>query len=183
MIFKELGISIVDADLVAREVVVQGSPALAEIAHHFGLDILLKDGTLDRARLREIVFHHPDEKAWLESLLHPVIRGRIIEQLQAATSHYSILVSPLLLETDQHKLVHRILLIDVPQAVQIERTVQRDAVKEEQVRQILMAQAPRDYKLNRADDIIVNDQDLAYLRSEVCRLHQSYLQRAASHEP
>ncbi len=182
-IFEQLGITVVDADLVAREVVVQGSPALVEIAHHFGLDILLPDGNLNRARLREIVFNHPDEKAWLEELLHPIIRSQIIQQLNASRSRYTILSSPLLIETDQHKLVHRVLLIDIPESLQIARTTQRDNVASEQVEKIMATQAKRDYKKGKADDIIVNDRDMAHLQDEVSRYHQIYLQQAVAHEP
>src|SRR3989338_6241173 len=123
--FQQLGIAVVDADVVAREVVVPGSPALAQIAEHFGAQILDHSGALDRAQLRKIIFSNPSEKSWLETLLHPLIRTEILRQLEQAHSPYAILVSPLLFETGQHLLVDRTLLIDAPEALQVSRATAR----------------------------------------------------------
>jgi dephospho-CoA kinase len=173
--FVDLGVHLVDADNAARWVVEPGRPALAQIAEHFGAGVLQADGTLNRSALRELIFKDPQQRVWLEGLLHPLIREEIRQYLARAESAYAILVSPLLLETSQHQMVQRVLVIDVPESVQIERTVLRDRTNEEQVRAILMAQASREERLNRADDVIVNDRDPAWLKSEVERLHHFYL--------
>ncbi|WP_282367047.1 dephospho-CoA kinase [Pseudomonas sp. PS02290] len=173
--FMELGVHLVDADNVARWVVEPGRPALTQIAEHFGPSVLQADGTLNRSALRELIFKDPQQRVWLESLLHPLIREEIRQYLARAASAYAILVSPLLLETSQHQMVQRVLVIDVPESVQIERTVLRDKSNEEQVRAILKAQASREERLSRADDVIVNDRDPAWLKSEVERLHHFYL--------
>lgn len=173
--FVDLGVHLVDADHAARWVVEPGRPALAQIAEHFGPSVLQADGTLNRSALRELIFKDPQQRVWLESLLHPLIREEIRQYLARAESAYAILVSPLLLETSQHQMVQRVLVIDVPESVQIERTVLRDKSNEEQVRAILKAQASREERLSRADDVIVNDRDPAWLKSEVERLHHFYL--------
>jgi len=173
--FVELGVHLVDADNAARWVVEPGRPALAQIAEHFGDGVLQADGTLNRAALRELIFKDPQQRVWLEGLLHPLIREEIRQYLARAESPYAILVSPLLLETTQHQMVQRVLVIDVPEALQIERTVLRDKTNEEQVRAILKAQTTREHRLSQADDVIVNDRDPAWLKSEVERLHNFYL--------
>jgi dephospho-CoA kinase len=173
--FIDLGVHLVDADNAARWVVEPGRPALAQIAEHFGAGVLQADGTLNRSALRELIFKDPQQRVWLEGLLHPLIREEIRQYLARAESAYAILVSPLLLETSQHQMVQRVLVIDVPESVQIERTVMRDKTNEEQVRAILKAQASRDERLRRADDVILNDRDPAWLKSEVERLHHFYL--------
>jgi dephospho-CoA kinase len=173
--FIDLGVHLVDADNAARWVVEPGRPALAQIAEHFGAGVLQADGTLNRSALRELIFKDPQQRVWLEGLLHPLIREEIRQYLARAESAYAILVSPLLLETSQHQMVQRVLVIDVPESVQIERTVLRDRTNEEQVRAILQAQASREERLSRANDVIVNDRDPAWLKSEVERLHHFYL--------
>ena len=173
--FVDLGVHLVDADNAARWVVEPGRPALAQIAQHFGPSVLQADGTLNRSALRELIFKDPQQRVWLESLLHPLIREEIRQYLTRAESAYAILVSPLLLETSQYQMVQRVLVIDVPESVQIERTVLRDKTNEEQVRAILKVQASREERLSRADDVIVNDRDPAWLKSEVERLHHFYL--------
>ncbi len=181
--FETLGVAVIDADVVAREVVEPGMPALRVIADRFGDSILTVDGALDRAALRQIVFADPAQRQWLESLLHPLIRQRIQDQLAAANGPYVILVSPLLLETDQRKLVNRVLLIDVPEALQIQRTMQRDSNSQQQVEAIVATQSARAFKQAQADDIIVNDHDLSHLHAQVEAQHQRYLKLAAeSHE-
>ena len=173
--FIQLGIDLVNADQAARWVVEPGRPALAQIAEHFGADILQADGSLDRAALRARIFQDAGEHRWLERLLHPLIRQEIIEVLARATSPYAILESPLLIESGQSQLCQRVLVIDVPEAVQISRTVSRDGNDEAQVRAIMAAQASREERLAKADDVIVNDRDLAWLQQEVERLHRFYL--------
>lgn len=176
--FAELGVNIIDADIVAREVVEPGSKALKSIAKHFGNDILLNDGSLNRANLRQRIFSSPEEKSWLENLLHPIIRQEIKHQLSQSNSAYTILVSPLLFETDQQELVDRTLLIDVPEELQIIRASQRDNNSAEQIQKIIDSQLPRNVKLKKADDVICNDKAIEYLKSEIEKIHSYYLELA-----
>ena len=180
--FSRLGITIVDADVAARTVVEAGKPALKEIALHFGTEILLPSGELDRAALRAIIFKQADQRVWLEKLTHPLIREEIITGLEQAKSPYVILASPLLIESNQYKLTHRVLVVDTPEELQIKRTVKRDHNSEEQVRSIINAQSPRKKRLSFADDIIVNDQDLPYLHSQVNVFHERYLKLSQDNE-
>ena len=175
--FGALGVHWVDADDVAREVVEPGMPALTAIADHFGQDILTDNGALDRARLRQIVFEQPEQRAWLESLLHPVIREELIRQLHPAdyTLPYVLLVSPLLLETDQHNLVEQVLVVDVPVDVQIERTMARDTNSREQVERIIAAQMPREQRVSRADAVIDNNQPTEKVAADVRTLHERFV--------
>ena len=176
-LFGELGVHWVDADDVAREVVEPGTPALERIAKHFGEQILTSEGALDRAQLRGIVFQQPEERAWLESLLHPIIRDELIRQLNPENYQlpYVLLVSPLLLETDQHELVDRIFVIDVPKDVQLERTMARDTNSREQVERIIAAQISREDRLARADEVIDNDRPLDDVTRQVRELHERLL--------
>ncbi|WP_193073970.1 dephospho-CoA kinase [Pseudomonas sp. FME51] len=169
------GIHVVDADIKSRVVVEPGRPALHQIVDRFGDAVLQQDGSLNRAVLRERVFQDPDERRWLEQLLHPLIREEIVSDLASAGSPYALLVSPLLVESGQYQMTRRILVVDVPEALQIARTTLRDKVPEEQVRAILQAQAKREERLRHADDVITNDRDLAALHQQVDQLHQYYL--------
>ena len=175
------GINVVDADLAARLVVEPGQPALDAIRQRFGDGVIQNDGTLDRRALRNIVFADSSARKDLEAITHPAIGAEIVRQLNASTSPYTLLVSPLLLESSQHKLANRILLIDVPEAVQLSRTTSRDKVAEVQVRAIMAAQMPREEKRRRADDIVMNDADLATLHRQLDALHDNYLKMAKSH--
>tara|TARA_Y100000296_G_C5089720_1_gene214230 strand:- start:195 stop:785 length:591 start_codon:yes stop_codon:yes gene_type:complete len=174
--FRDQGIVVVDADIVAREVVEPGQPALLAIKQRYGSEALHDDGTLNRAWLRAKVFAEPDERKWLESQTHPRIRDSIIAQLKAATSPYAILESPLLFESGQSELVARTLVIDVPEEIQVERACSRDGNEEEQIRRIIAAQIPRSERLQRADDAVDNSGNLEALYSQLEPLHQSYLQ-------
>jgi len=173
--FEQLGITVVDADIAARTVVAAGRPALNAIAQRFGASILLPNGELNRPALRKIVFAEPSQRQWLESLTHPLIREEILHGLRSATSPYVILVSPLLIESGQFHLVQRILVVDVPEAIQLERTCQRDQNSEAQVKAIMAAQLDRQARLAKADDIIDNHLGFEHLDAEVQRLHASYL--------
>tara|TARA_R110002072_G_scaffold99983_7_gene220017 strand:- start:17694 stop:18299 length:606 start_codon:yes stop_codon:yes gene_type:complete len=176
--FKSLGANIVDADIVAREVVEPGNPAFISIIEHFGNSILQDDKYLDRAQLRQIIFAKPAEKQWLEDLLHPIIRQEIKKQLNNSNSLYTILVSPLLFETDQSNMVNRTLLIDVPSDIQLERASKRDDNSRQQIQKIIDSQLPRDVKLKKANDVICNDKDLAELEKKVKEQHAFYLRLA-----
>ena len=173
--FAALEIDLIDADVAAREVVAPGTTALAEIVEHFGTDILMADGSLDRRGLRRIIFHQKQEKHWLETLLHPLIRRWLTQQISDRRSAYCLLISPLLLETGQAEMVDRILVVDVSVETQIARTLARDGGEESTVRAIIAAQIGRNQRLEHGDDIIDNDLPLQTLRQRVETLHQQYL--------
>lgn len=177
-LFSEQGVTIVDADIAAREVVKQGCPALLEIRSHFGNDVINPDGALDRKALRQRVFDDEAERLWLETLLHPLIKQRIQEQLKQAKSDYAILSSPLLLETDQHEMTNRILVVDVPEAFQLDRASARDQNNREQIKAIIATQMDRETRCAQADDIILNDSTEEALREKVLSLHHDYLKLA-----
>ncbi|ENV10804.1 dephospho-CoA kinase [Acinetobacter higginsii] len=176
--FESQGISVVDADIVAREVVEPGQPALQAIQQAFGDWVLLEDGSLDRRALREHIFQFPEARQNLENITHPAIRQSIIQQLQQAESPYVILVSPLLFETNQHELVQHTLLVDADEQTQLQRASQRDGQSEQQIRKIIAAQMSRTQKQQLADDIVINDGLLEHLHQQLKPLHFSYLQRA-----
>lgn len=176
--FASLGIEIVDADVIARDVVAIGSDGLNAIVKHFGNAILLDDGSLNRAKLRDIIFADPEQKNWLNNLLHPLIRQNITAQLNAATSPYVVLSAPLLFENKLDALCNHTLLVDVPVEVQLERTAARDSVSTEQVKSIIAAQMSRDDKLKKAASILDNHREINVVLADVEVLHQSFLQQA-----
>ncbi|MCG9789620.1 dephospho-CoA kinase [Vibrio mediterranei] len=168
-------IDLVDADLVAREVVEVGSAGLDALTQHFGVGILQEDGSLNRGALRERIFANEDEKLWVNNLLHPMIRERMQSQLDASISPYTLFVVPLLIENGLQTMTDRVLVVDVCEETQIYRTMTRDGVPESQVRSILKAQVDRETRLLHADDVIDNNTDNAQLLSQVTELHQKYL--------
>ena len=176
--FTALEIDLVDADVAAREVVAPGTPALAEIVEHFSPDILMADGSLDRRKLRRVIFHQEQEKHWLETLLHPPIRRWLTQQISDRRSAYCLLISPLLLETGQAEMVDRILVVDVSVETQISRTLARDGGEERTARAIIEAQIGRSQRLEHGDDIIDNELPVQSLRQRVQKLHQQYLTMA-----
>ncbi len=176
--FADFGIAIVDADVASRIVVEPGRPALAAIADRFGPDMLLADGTLNRPAMRREIFSDPEKKRWLETLLHPLINAEVHHQLEQATSPYAIFVSPLLVEGTHGSLCNRVLVVDVPEEVQLARTMARDDNDAEQVKRIIASQASREQRLARADDVIENTGTLTELRTKVEALHRRYLQLA-----
>ena len=180
--FETQGINVVDADIVAREIVEKGQPALAQIQSAFGDWVILESGELNRKALREHIFQHPSARQQLEDITHPAIRQSIIAQLAQASSPYVILVSPLLFETNQHLLTQRTLLIDASIELQIQRASQRDGQSVEQIENIIQAQMPRDRKLDLADDIAVNDGHLEHLYTQLQKLHLHYLELSLSIE-
>ena len=177
--FEAQGIAVVDADIVAREVVDIGQPALQQIQQAFGDWVLLENGSLNRRALREHIFQSPEARKTLENITHPAIRTSIIQQLHAAQSPYAILVSPLLFETNQHELTQHTLLIDAAIELQIQRASQRDGQNVEQIQKIIAAQMPREQKCAMADDIVLNDGELEHLYAHLTPLHEKYLQMAA----
>ncbi|CDH24683.1 dephospho-CoA kinase [Xenorhabdus bovienii] len=179
-VFSSLGVPLIDADIIAREVVAPGSSALQAIAEHFGTDILLPDGSLNRVLLRQKIFAVPTEKQWINALLHPLIHTETQQQLSQVTAPYAIWVVPLLIENNLMHLADRILVVDVPPEVQISRTMTRDGVSREQVENILAAQANRHERLEKADDVIFNHHNEQDIISRVVELHQQYLKQAES---
>lgn len=173
------GIDVVDADRVAREIVAAGEPALDAIRRHFGEAVILPDGTLDRPALRARVFADPQQRAALEAITHPAIRERILQHLQAGSSPYILLVSPLLFETGQASFCQRTLVIDVDEATQRTRASSRDGVSAAQIDSIIAAQLPREERLKRADDIVVNHGEREDLFLQLDDLHRRYLDMAA----
>lgn len=177
--FEAQGIAVVDADIVAREIVDIGQPALQQIREAFGDWVLLQDGSLNRRALRDHIFQSPEARKTLENIIHPAIRTSIIQQLHAAQSPYAILVSPLLFETNQHELTQHTLLIDAAIELQIQRASQRDGQNVEQIQKIIAAQMPREQKCAMADDIVLNDGELEHLYAHLTPLHEKYLKMAA----
>ncbi len=180
--FARLGITVVDADLASRVVVQPGQPALQDIADHFGPGVLLPDGSLNRPALRAIVFADQEARKVLERITHPRIAEEISRQLAASTSPYTILVSPLLFESGQHRFANRTVLVDTTEALQQQRAARRDSVSEEQIKAIMAVQMSREDRLARADDVLLNDGDLAHLHAAVEALHQRYLALAAEQD-
>lgn len=180
------GISIVDSDMIAREIVQPGQPAWRAIREHFGEQAIQgsgpQQGQLDRAWLRQQIFADPSQRQWLEQLTHPLIRQRTLASLQAATSAYVVLASPLLLESGQKTLVQRVLVIDVPADVQEQRAGLRDGNSAEQIRAIMAAQISRAERLQQADDIADNSATPQHLQQQLDNLHQQYLALASQHK-
>lgn len=177
--FAELGINVVDADVIARQVVKPGSPALKAIAERFGAEMILADGSLNRRLLREHIFASPRDKSWLNGLLHPLIHQQTQQEMAQATSPYVLWVVPLLVENELYRKADRVLVIDVPVETQILRTMQRDGVTREHAENILAAQATREARLAVADDVIDNNGAPDAIASDVARLHTAYLEYAS----
>lgn len=176
--FEALAVPVLDADQVARDVVAPGSYGLAEIATRFGADFILPSGELDRRRLREHVFADPQARRALEAITHPLIRQRMQGWLAAQRTPYCILSVPLLVEGTTAQLVDRVLVVDAPEALQVERLMQRDAIDTTLAAQMLSAQASRDTRLARADDVLLNTGSVDDARAAVAELHRFYLDLA-----
>lgn len=184
--FAKQGVVVADADLLAREVVAPGEPALAAVVERFGRDVLQADGQLDRAALRVRVFGDPDQRRTLEAILHPAIRARLEAICRAAPGPYAIATVPLLTEGGgraAYPWLHRILVVDTPAAVQKARLMQRDGIDATLADQMMAAQASRAERLALADDIVVNDGDIAHLQRAADALHRRYLALAGAMPP
>ena len=179
-LFVALGATLVDTDVLAREVVAPGSPLLGEIARHFGAEVLQADGALDRAQLRQRVFADPAERRWLEALTHPVIRALTDQRCDSATGKYVIVAIPLLVETSGADRFDRVLVVDCAPELQIARLQARDGATRAQAERMLAAQASREQRLAVANDVIVNDGDIAALRDQVAKLHRQYSAAASA---
>ncbi|HDM8412056.1 TPA: dephospho-CoA kinase [Yersinia enterocolitica] len=178
--FANLGVPLVDADIIARQVVEPGMPALMEIASRYGETILHTDGTLNRAALRKKIFSGPQEKAWLNSLLHPLIQQETQSQLANIDEPYVLWVVPLLVENGLHHRANRVLVVDVAPEIQLARTMARDGITRQQAEDILASQVSRQQRLACADDIIDNSGNPIVIAPQVTLLHQQYLKLAAA---
>jgi dephospho-CoA kinase len=177
-LFAALGVSIVDTDLLAREVVAPGTPLLSEIAAHFGAGILGADGALDRRALRERVFADAAERRWLEERTHPAIRALTDQRCEEAPGPYSMVAIPLLVETGGADRFDRVLVVDCPPELQLSRLMARDGITREAAQRMLSAQVSREARLSAADDVIRNDGDIGALRDQVAGLHREYVAAA-----
>ncbi|MEM6512419.1 MAG: dephospho-CoA kinase [Pseudomonadota bacterium] len=174
--FSELGVPVIDTDIIAREVVKPGSAGLEGIRERFGSGVLDDDGTLNRAVLRAVVFADPAKREVLEAILHPLIRAETVRQAEAAGGDYQVIVVPLLVESPLKAFVDRVLLVDCSEETQIRRLLARDGGDEASARQILAAQASREQRLAIADDVIGNENTLQDLQTAVAELHRRYCQ-------
>ena len=172
--FESLGVPIIDMDRIARQIVEPGQPALTQIKQAFGEKTVAAGGQLNRQQLSKIIFDSAEKRHQLEAILHPLIRQETARQLAELKSPYCIVVIPLLLESEQRSLVDRVLVVDVPESLQITRTMQRDGISAAQVRKILAAQVGRDSRLNAADDVIDNSAAMEDIRHRVDELDQQY---------
>ncbi|OJF69024.1 dephospho-CoA kinase [Alteromonas sp. V450] len=178
--FERLGIDIVDADVVARDVVDVGTQGLSEIEMYFGKGILLDDGTLNRAALRDRVFSNSDAKEWLNNLLHPLIRARMQHLIELSTSQYCILSVPLLVENKLTTLCDKVVVVDCPTSTQLERAMLRDGSSEKTIKSIMASQASRETRLNAADYVLHNNTTLSALADQVNTLHATLLTLSAN---
>lgn len=176
--FRELGVPVIDADEISRELVAPGSPILARIRDTFGAHLIDASGQLRRNLLRKQIFDDPKSRQELESILHPAIRETMAQRVAELNCNYVILVIPLLLETGQQEMVDRILVIDVAESKQLERVRQRDESTTEEVELIIRSQYPRQSRLQAADDVISSDQEMLSLREDINKMHRKYLQLA-----
>ena len=175
-LFADLGIPIIDTDAIAHQLVSPGQDALVQITAAFGNDMIKTDGSLDRGRLRDLVFNNPEKREALEAILHPLIRQTALAQIDKLDCAYCVLVVPLLVEKGWYTMVNRVLLVDAPVELQRDRVKQRSGLSDEQLDAIMRQQATREERLAFADDVIVNDKSLQHIESEVKQLHRKYLE-------
>ncbi|GHB72477.1 dephospho-CoA kinase [Psychrosphaera saromensis] len=177
--FEKLNVVVVDADVVAREVVAVNSPALMQIVNEFGPDILLSTGELNRVKLREIIFSDEQSKQTLNAIMHPAIRNELIQQLIHAKSSYVILSAPLLFENKLDKLTDKVVVVDVPEHVQVNRASSRDDVEQEQIKAIMASQFSREQRNEKADYLVANEHDISLLAKQVIKLNTEFLRLSA----
>lgn len=179
-LFAARGIPVIDTDVISRQLLEPGELAYCQVCGHFGDAILQSDGSIDRKRLREIVFNDRDAKSWLETMLHPLIFQRSLDAIQdSGDAAYVLVVVPLLFETNFQSLVDRVLAVDCPAETQIERLVRRDAIETDLAQKMLEQQLQNKERLARAHDVIENRDDGGDLERQVDRLHRRYLELAA----
>jgi dephospho-CoA kinase len=179
-LFSELGIPVIDADRIARELVEPGTDAYAEVVRTFGKDVVSAEGPLDRKRLRDIVFDDPGQRKQLEAILHPRVRDEIVRRVADLAAPYCLIVIPLLVESGMQDLVDRVLVVTASPEVRIERVVARDGISADQARSIMDAQADEELRIGEADDVLNNEGDRAELRDAVSALHRRYQQLVVS---
>lgn len=177
-LFAKHGVPVIDADAIARDITQPGLPAYDAILSRYSAVILQDNRSLNRDLLRKIIFTDPAERAWLEKLLHPIIRQRMEESIKGLSAPYCIVVIPLLVESGPYPFIDRILVIDTPESKQLERVAVRDQTKSQQVEAILLTQAPRQQRLEAANDVIMNEGTLTELAMRIDLMHQAYLQLA-----
>jgi dephospho-CoA kinase len=181
--FTELGVPVIDADAAARAVVMPDTPGLAAVGQRFGPGVVAANGELDRRALRDLVFRDPASRRDLEALLHPLIRAEMERSAELAAGPYVVMAIPLLVEGGSSDRVDRVLVVDVEEAVQLQRVMARDGCTLEQARAILASQASRSARLAAADDVLLNTGSVTDLRQAVDHLHQRYLRLAETHRP
>lgn len=181
--FADLGVPVIDTDVIAREVVAKGAPALVQIRADFGDEVFDDDGMLDRNAMRRLVFSDDSKRRQLEGILHPRIREAAVAQARAVTDPYMIIVVPLLVGSPMQEFMDRVLVVDCSEDVQLSRLKARDTENEEQARRMLAAQASQAERLAIADDVVRNDTDLDETRRKVTALHQQYLELSDSNRP
>ncbi|NOX75695.1 MAG: dephospho-CoA kinase [Gammaproteobacteria bacterium] len=178
--FEQQGAPVIDADVIVHQLLEPGQPALAEIAAHFGPKFLRADGSVDRDKMREQIFSDDTQRQKLEAILHPRAREELLRQIQQLDADYCIASVPLLIESGWSGLVHRILVVDLPRELQIQRTLERDPLTVQQIEAVLNTQVDRQTRLAVADDIITNTGNKASLKKQVAQLHRDYLQLAST---
>jgi dephospho-CoA kinase len=178
-VFSEFGVPVIDADSISHELVQPGQSALQAIVKSFGVEVLNSEGRLRRDYLRQVIFDDPESRKKLEAIIHPLVFKEITRRLDLVDFPYCVLSSPLLLESRSAYKVDRILVIDAPEELQVERASLRDKSKQAEIRKIIKAQASRQQRLAMADDVIVNDKDLSFLKEQLETLHKKYMKMAA----
>lgn len=179
-LFSELGVPVIDADRIARELVEPGTEAYEEVVATFGKDIVSADGSLDRKQLGDLVFHDPKQRKRLEAILHPRVRDAIVREVQTLSAAYCVIVVPLLIESGMQDLVHRILVVSAPRGTRARRVMNRDAIGADQAQSIMDAQADDALRLGEADDVLDNTGNLEELRQSILALHRRYEQLATT---
>jgi dephospho-CoA kinase len=181
--FMELGVPVIDADVAARAVVAPGKPGFAEVLKRFGSGVVAENGELDRRALRDLIFSDPGSRRDLEAILHPLIRADMDQSAERAVGPYVVMAIPLLVEGGSSGRVDRVLVVDVDEAVQLQRVMARDGCTEEKARAILASQASRSARLAAADDVLLNAGTVTDLRQAVDQLHERYLRLAEAQRP
>lgn len=171
---QQHNVPVIDTDVIARQLVQPGEEALEQITSAFGEDILLPDGTLNRAALANTVFNNETKRRQLEAILHPKIRNAVEQQIKQLNAAYVIVAIPLLIETGQQSDYDRVLVIDCEPSQQLARTLQRDQRNAQQVQTIIDAQISRAQRLQAADDVIDNSKDIEFLQQQIAQLHTKY---------
>ncbi len=174
-IFSHFGVQVINADQISKELTAKNTPAYEQIVDHYGTDVLLENGELNRKHLREIIFSQPNERQWLENLLHPLIRAKIEHLANSCTTPYCVIEIPLLLNKKNYPYLNKILAIIAPRNLQIARVMERDQCSEAQALAILSTQPDDKARLEIADDVIINDSGLGALQHNLEKLHHKYI--------